>query len=96
MKHQSRFESPKDAVCDDAARLGALINELNRRVRILESDLAREEDLAGVSNPINAAYPASARVMAARRDNLKQTIAALEQRLPSELARTAIALALRS
>ncbi len=96
MEHQSHFGSPKAAAPNYGAKLGALINELYRRVRILESDIAREEDLAGVSDPCNAGYPALARVMAARRDNLKQTIAALEQRLPAELARTAIALALRT
>jgi hypothetical protein len=88
MNHQYHFGSPKDAACN-AANLGALINELHRRVRILESEIAREEELAGMSNPSNAAYPVLARVMAARRDNLKQTIAALEQRLPPELAQIA-------
>ena len=84
MKQQYHSKSPHDAVCNDAAKVRVLINELGRRVRILESDIAREEGLAGVSNPFNAAYPVLARMMTARRDNLKQTIAALEQRLPSE------------
>jgi hypothetical protein len=89
MKHQYHFGSANNAAPEYAAKVVALINELERRVRILESDIAKEEDLAGVSNPFDAAYPILARVMAARRDNLKQTIAALEQRLSPELAQTA-------
>jgi phage shock protein A len=84
MKQLYHSGSADSAACKEAAKVRALINELGRRVRILESDIAREEERAGVSNAINAAYPVLARAMAAQRDNLKQTIAALEQRLPSE------------
>jgi phage shock protein A len=89
MKHQYHSGSPNEAAGKEAAKVRELINEFHRRVRILESDIAREEELARVSNPFNAAYPVLARMITARRDNLKQTIAALEQRLPPELARTA-------
>lgn len=85
MKHRYHSGSPNEPAGKEAVKVGELIKELNRRVRILESDIAREEELARVSNPFNAAYPALARIMTARRDSLKQTIAALEQRLPPEL-----------
>lgn len=88
MKHRYHPGNP-NAAGKEVARVRALINELDRRLRILESDIAREEDLAGVSNPLSAAYPVLARTMAAQRDNLKQTIAALEQRLAPELAQSA-------
>ena len=89
MKQQHHFGRPNDAACKEAARVRALINDLGGRVRILESDIAREEELAGASDPSNTAYPIVARTLAAHRDNLKQTIAALEKRLPAELAPTA-------
>ena len=89
MKHQSHFGNANISAAQYAAKVTALVDDLARRVRMLESDIAREEELAGVSNPSDAAYPSLARVMAARRDNLKQTIAALEQRLPPELAQIA-------
>ena len=84
MKHQYHSGSCNDAGGKEAARVKALIDELDRRVRILESDIAREEGLAGVSNPLNAGYPALARISTGRRDNLKQTIAALELRFLTE------------
>lgn len=88
MKHRYHPGNP-NAADKEGAKVRALINELDRRVRILESDIAREEDLAGVSNPLSAGYPAPARMMAAQRDNLKQTIAVLEQRLAPELRQIA-------
>jgi hypothetical protein len=65
----------------ETAKVRELINELNRRVDILEGDIAREQDLAGITNPLSPTYPVLARTMAEHRNNLKQTIAALERRL---------------
>ena len=84
MKHQYHSGSCIDAAGEEAEKLKALIGELGRRVRLLDSDIARQEGLAGVSNPWNAAYPVQARTLTAHRDNLKQTIAALERRLAPE------------
>src|SRR5579871_6736578 len=84
MKHQPRFGSSEYAAVKEAAKLRALICDLDRVVRILENDVATEEAYAGVSNPRSGAYPILARVIAARRDNLKETIAALERRLAPE------------
>jgi hypothetical protein len=89
MKQRYYSGSLTDAARREAAKVGALIDELDRRVRIIESDIAREEAAAGVSDPVNAAYPILARMMIARRDNLKQTMAALAQRLASEQAQRA-------
>ena len=89
MKHPYHSGRPDDAANRQAAKVKALVNELNRRVDILESDIAREEQRAGVSDPFNAAYPVLARTLTAHRDNLRQTIAVLEQRLPPEPAQVA-------
>ena len=86
MKHQYHYGSSDSAAPGEAAKLRALISDLDRVVRILDSHISIEEERAGVSNPFSAPYPILARVMTARRDNLKETIAALERRLSSEPA----------
>jgi hypothetical protein len=58
-----------------------LISDLDRTVRILDRDIATEEDLARVCDPFDANYPILARTLTARRDNLMDTIAALEKRI---------------
>ena len=89
MKQPYHSGMTNDAANRHAAKVKALVNELNRRVDILESEIAREEERAGVSDPFHAAYPVLARTLTAHRDNLRQTIAVLEQRLPPEPAQVA-------
>lgn len=89
MKQPYHSGSRNDALCKEAAKVKALIEEFDRRVRIIESDIAREEEFAGASDPFNAAYSVTARTLTAHRDNLRQTIAALRHRLPPEPAQTA-------
>jgi hypothetical protein len=55
--------------------------DIDRIVQMLDSDIAAEEEQAGVFDPSQAGYPIPARTLAARRHNLKETIAALERRL---------------
>jgi hypothetical protein len=78
MKHQHHFGSANDVALRDVARISALISDIDRHVRILDCDIAAEEKRARVFDPFNAAYPILARTLAARRDNLRDTIAALE------------------
>jgi hypothetical protein len=80
MKHQRHFD-PIDVALRDVAQISALIDNLDRVVRILDCDIATEEERAGVSDLFDGAYPVLARSLAARRENLKLTIAALEGRL---------------
>jgi hypothetical protein len=54
--------------------------DLARTVQLIESDIATEEARAGVFNRSDVKYPILARTLIERRDNLKATIAALEQR----------------
>jgi len=58
-----------------------MISDLERLVRILDCDIATEEERARVFDRSDATYPALARTPAARRDNLRDTITALEHRL---------------
>jgi hypothetical protein len=86
MKHPYHFGSSNYAALKEAAKVRALMGDLDRTVRLLERDIAIEEERARVSDPFNTAYPILARTMAVRRDNLKETIRALERRLPPEPA----------
>jgi hypothetical protein len=63
------------------ARISALISDIDRVVRLFDCDIAAEEQRARVSDRLDPCYPILARTLAARRDNLKETIAALEKRL---------------
>jgi hypothetical protein len=68
MKHQHHFGSATDVALSDMARISALINDLDRHVRILDCDIAAEEERARVFNPFDAAYPILARTLAASKD----------------------------
>jgi hypothetical protein len=54
MNHQYHFGGPHYAVLKEVARVSALISDLDRIVRILETDIATEEEHAGMSDPFNA------------------------------------------
>ena len=84
MKRQYHFGSSNRVSLREVAQIGALIHDLDRVVRILESDIVTEEERAGVSDRFSAAYPVLARIMTTRRDKLKETIGALERRLSSQ------------
>jgi hypothetical protein len=65
----------------EVARIDALIGELDRRAQLLDGHVAVEEQRVGVFDPSTPAYPIIARKLAARRDNLRATIAALEKQV---------------
>ena len=58
----------------------ALITDLCRLVDVLNVDIDFREQEAGVTDLARPEYPALARTMRARRDNLLETISALRQR----------------
>jgi hypothetical protein len=86
MKHQRHFEGASDVPSRETAQISEMIGDLGRLVRILDCDIATEEECAGVSDRSDAAYPMLARTLAMRRDNLKGTVAALERRLGVQVA----------
>ena len=79
MKHQRHFDT-SETVNREAARIRKMIFDLDRTVQLLDCDITTEEERTRISNRSDAAYPILARMLAARRDNLGETIAALEQR----------------
>jgi septation ring formation regulator EzrA len=81
MKHQRHFERASDVAFREAEQIRTLIADLERTVRILDCDIATEEERAGTSDRTDAAFAILARTLTARRDNLKDTIAAFEKRV---------------
>jgi hypothetical protein len=79
MKHQYHFESLN--VSRETAQTKGLIADIDRIVQILNSDIASEEEQAGIFDCSRPEYPILARSLTARRNNLRDTMAALEQRL---------------
>jgi len=84
MKHECHFD--RRSPSHEALQTRILIADINRVVQILDSDIAAEEQQAGVFDHRQAEYPMLARTLTTRRDNLKDTIAALEKRV-SDLLR---------
>ena len=81
MKHLHHFGSANVIALREVARIGAFIADLDRRARLLDYDIAAEEERAQVFNPFDDAYPVRARTLVAHRDNLKATVATLERLL---------------
>ena len=76
MKHQRHFETSTHS--HEALQIGELIADLDRIVRLIDSDIAAEEEQAKASNGSQPTI--IARNLAARRHNLMNTIAVLERR----------------
>ena len=79
MKHRRHFEYRNRS--REAMQTRSLIADIDRVVQIIDSDIVAEEENASVFDKSQVEYPMLARTLAARRDNLKGTIAALEKRL---------------
>ncbi len=82
MKHKRHFEIDRTAV-REATTIGAMISDMQRAVELLDSSVSAEEERTRFRDRADSRYPILARQLAARRDNLKVTIAALEARLSS-------------
>jgi hypothetical protein len=65
----------------EATQIRTLISDLDRVVQCLNCDIATEEEHAGVFDRSDVTYSLLAGMLAARRDNLVDTIAALAIRL---------------
>lgn len=75
------FEITKTVAQRETRVITAMMDDLRRTVEILDCDVATEEARARVFDNANPHYPILARHLAVRRDNLKQTVAALQQHL---------------
>jgi hypothetical protein len=71
----------KENALRETAQIRTLISDLERIVQFLNCDIATEEKDAGVFDRSDVTYSLLAGMLAARRDNLVDTIAALEVRV---------------
>ena len=81
MRHQHHSQGASTVPRMETSWIAALISNLDRHAQLLDQDIAAEEERAQVFDRSHPAYPILARTLAARRDNLSATIAALEKRL---------------
>lgn len=79
MNIQARFDTRRESAARKVAVIGKILADLARTIQLIESDIAVEEARARVSDRSDVKYPILARTLIERRDNLKMTIAALEQ-----------------
>jgi hypothetical protein len=76
MSMPPRFETPRET-----AVISRILADLVRTVQLIECEIAVQEERASVSDLSDVKYPLPAGPLIERRDNLKMTIDALEQRL---------------
>ena len=76
-----QFGIEREKARREAEQIRTVIVDLDCTVQLLDCEIAAEELRARVFNPTNIAYPTLAKSLAARRDNLNDTIAALEKQL---------------
>ena len=81
MKQQRHFDTA-EAAQHEAVKIRKMIGDLDRSVKLLNCDVASEEERTRISDRSDAAYSILARMLAIRCNNLRNTIAALERRLP--------------
>jgi hypothetical protein len=81
MEHQRHFDT-SEAEQREAVKIRKMIGDLARSVQLLNRDIASEEERTRISDRSDAAYSVLASMLAIRRDNLRDTVVALERRLP--------------
>jgi hypothetical protein len=84
---------PHFATTREVTVIGKILADLARTVQLIESDIVAEEERAKISDRSDAGYPMLARSLIERRDNIKMTIAALEERLTEQARHEQVATA---
>ena len=80
MDIHARFETARESAVREVAAISKMLADLVRTVQLIESEIAAEEERTRVCDRSDVKYPILARSLIERRDNLRMTIAALEQR----------------
>jgi hypothetical protein len=79
MKAKRQFDT-REAAQQKAFLIWRMMADIDRQVRLLDCDIATEEERTGISDRSEVAYPVLARMLAKCRDKL-DTTTPLEQRL---------------
>ena len=80
-QHEARRQNELAASRREAGQLQAMIANLDREIVNLDDSIASELAMSRAREPSHFAYPISVTMMQARRQNLKNTITALTDRL---------------
>lgn len=86
MSNSYLLETLRGTAALNRLQIATLIGDLSRTVDILTADIEHEEARAGVHDAADPAYPVLARSLRARRDNIRATIALLENLRAPKLA----------
>jgi hypothetical protein len=86
MNMQPQFETPREVIV-----ISKILADLVRTLELIESDIAAEEELTKISDRSHARHQMLAKSLIERRDNIKMTIAALEEREQAQHERAATA-----
>ena len=78
MANSFLLETLRGTAAVNKLQIATLIGNLSRSVELLTVDIEHEEAQAGVRDVSDPSYPALARSLRARRENIRATIAALE------------------
>ncbi|MVT63559.1 hypothetical protein GPL21_00325 [Bradyrhizobium pachyrhizi] len=80
MNMHPRFETARESTVRELT-ISKILADLVRTLQLIEAEIAAEEERARIFDRSNVRYPVLAKSLNDRRDNLRVTIAALEQRL---------------
>jgi uncharacterized protein YaaN involved in tellurite resistance len=80
-QHEVRKQTEIERRLRETRQLQSMISDLEREVANLDDSIISELALSSIREPSAFAHPISARMMQARCENLKTTIAALSDRL---------------
>ena len=78
MANSYRLETLRGTAAVNGLQIATLIGNLSRSAELLTVDIEHEEARAGVRDLADPAYPVLARSLRVRRDNIRATIAMLE------------------
>ena len=78
MANSYLLETLRGTAAANGLQIATLIGNLSRSMELLTVDIEHEETQAGVHDLSDPAYPVLARSLRVRRDNIRATIAMLE------------------
>jgi hypothetical protein len=81
-----QFETPTGPSPSPALRLGILVSDLHRQVRLFDAEIQTEEERSKVFDQSSATYSMLARQLRQRRDNILVTISVLKTRRSPAMA----------
>ena len=79
MANSYLLETPRRTAATNSLQIATLIGSLSRSVALLTVDIEHEEARAGVRDLSDPTYPVLARSLRERRENIRVTIASLEE-----------------